>query len=156
MNQVLFSSLSSLLQLTLLQCPIGPNTTFHYQFDTAGQTGKQVYYLHSASTGKLTSYSATGTIRISLLSIATVFVVLSLSMVLRTLSVRMTANVHIQDPEDPLKHLYDVDDGMSSSKFTRVQCIDGHIDSTIITLADWYHDLAPEAQNRFFQTGSVP
>lgn len=24
----------------------------------------------------------------------------------------MTANVHIQDPEDPLKHLYDVDDGM--------------------------------------------
>ncbi|SJL08430.1 probable Laccase-1 [Armillaria ostoyae] len=45
----------------------------------------------------------------------------------------------VYDPHDPLAHLYDVDD-----------------DSTIITLADWYHDLAPDAQNRFFQTGSVP
>lgn len=45
----------------------------------------------------------------------------------------------VYDPQDPLAHLYDVDD-----------------DSTIITLADWYHDLAPNAQNRFFQTGTVP
>ncbi|KAG7450632.1 laccase [Guyanagaster necrorhizus] len=45
----------------------------------------------------------------------------------------------IYDPDDPLQDLYDVDD-----------------DSTIITLADWYHDLAPDAQNRFFQTGTVP
>ncbi|KAK0478771.1 laccase [Armillaria novae-zelandiae] len=36
----------------------------------------------------------------------------------------------VYDPHDPLAHLYDVDD-----------------DSTIITLADWYHDLAPNAQN---------
>ncbi|KAJ8520191.1 hypothetical protein ONZ45_g2992 [Pleurotus djamor] len=45
----------------------------------------------------------------------------------------------VYDPDDPLKHLYDVDD-----------------ESTIITLADWYHDLAPHAQNQFFQTGLVP
>ncbi|KAG6836660.1 Laccase-1 [Arthromyces matolae] len=45
----------------------------------------------------------------------------------------------VYDPNDPLKHLYDVDD-----------------ESTIITLADWYHDLAPDAQNKFFQTGVVP
>ncbi|KAF5351415.1 hypothetical protein D9758_013508 [Tetrapyrgos nigripes] len=45
----------------------------------------------------------------------------------------------VYDPQDPLRHLYDVDD-----------------DSTIITLADWYHDFAPDAQDRFFQTGTVP
>ncbi|KAG6887567.1 laccase, multicopper oxidase, benzenediol:oxygen oxidorectuctase [Termitomyces sp. T32_za158] len=45
----------------------------------------------------------------------------------------------VYDPDDPLKDLYDVDD-----------------ESTIITLADWYHDLAPAAQNTFFQTGVVP
>ncbi|KAG6877109.1 laccase, multicopper oxidase, benzenediol:oxygen oxidorectuctase [Termitomyces sp. T159_Od127] len=37
-----------------------------------------------------------------------------------------------KDPDDPLKDLYDVDD------------------------ADWYHELAPAAQNDFFQTGVVP
>jgi hypothetical protein len=30
------------------------------------------------------------------------------------------------------------------------------LDTTIITLADWYHDLAPDAQNEFFQTKTVP
>lgn len=45
----------------------------------------------------------------------------------------------IYDPNDPLKHLYDVDD-----------------ESTIITLADWYHDQAPDAQKGFFETGKVP
>ncbi|KAF9025974.1 Cu-oxidase-domain-containing protein, partial [Hymenopellis radicata] len=38
-----------------------------------------------------------------------------------------------------LKGLYDVDD-----------------ESTIITLADWYHVFAPDGQNDFFKTGSVP
>ncbi|KAF5339949.1 hypothetical protein D9758_016768 [Tetrapyrgos nigripes] len=36
----------------------------------------------------------------------------------------------IYEPHDPLRHLYDVDD-----------------DSTIITLADWYNDFAPDAEN---------
>ncbi|GLB43059.1 putative multicopper oxidase family protein [Lyophyllum shimeji] len=45
----------------------------------------------------------------------------------------------VYDPNDPLAYLYDVDD-----------------ESTIITLADWYHNLAPAAQNVFFQTGVVP
>ncbi|KAJ7249604.1 putative laccase 1d precursor [Mycena rebaudengoi] len=45
----------------------------------------------------------------------------------------------VYDPDDPLKYLYDMDD-----------------DSTIITLADWYHNLAPKAQNDFFQNGTAP
>ncbi|KAI0031190.1 laccase 6 [Vararia minispora EC-137] len=45
----------------------------------------------------------------------------------------------IYDPNDPLADLYDVDD-----------------DSTIITLADWYHDMAPDAQKVFFKSGVVP
>ncbi|KAJ7157671.1 laccase2 [Mycena crocata] len=45
----------------------------------------------------------------------------------------------VYDPDDPLKHLYDVDDG-----------------DTIITLADWYHVLAPAGQDSFFKTGIVP
>ncbi|KAJ8080638.1 laccase, multicopper oxidase, benzenediol:oxygen oxidorectuctase [Marasmius tenuissimus] len=45
----------------------------------------------------------------------------------------------VYDPDDPLKDLYDVDD-----------------ESTVITLADWYHDVAPDAQDKFFKSGSVP
>ncbi len=30
------------------------------------------------------------------------------------------------------------------------------LESTIITLADWYHVLAPAAQDTFFTTGSIP
>ncbi|KAJ7136866.1 putative laccase 2 precursor [Mycena epipterygia] len=45
----------------------------------------------------------------------------------------------VRDPEDPLAHLYDVDD-----------------ESTIITLGEWYHVLAPAGQNSFFKTGIVP
>ncbi|KAJ6616355.1 laccase [Mycena sp. CBHHK59/15] len=45
----------------------------------------------------------------------------------------------VYDPDDPLAHLYDVDD-----------------DSTIITLAEWYHVLAPAGQNSFFKTGMIP
>ncbi len=43
------------------------------------------------------------------------------------------------DPNDPLKNLYDVDD-----------------ESTVITLSDWYHVLAPAGTNQFFTTGIVP
>ncbi|KAF7316551.1 putative Laccase-1 [Mycena indigotica] len=45
----------------------------------------------------------------------------------------------VYDPNDPLKSLYDVDDA-----------------STIITLAEWYHVLAPAGQDSFFKTGIVP
>lgn len=45
----------------------------------------------------------------------------------------------VYDPDDPLKDLYDVDD-----------------DSTIITLSDWYHEVAPDAQDGFFKSGTVP
>lgn len=43
------------------------------------------------------------------------------------------------DPNDPLRHLYDVDN-----------------EDTVITLAEWYHLLAPAATNQFFSTGLVP
>ncbi|KAJ6453953.1 laccase [Mycena sanguinolenta] len=45
----------------------------------------------------------------------------------------------VYDPNDPLAHLYDVDDA-----------------STIITLGEWYHVLAPAGQDSFFKTGIVP
>jgi len=45
----------------------------------------------------------------------------------------------VYDPDDPMKSLYDVDD-----------------DGTVITLSDWYHVLAPEGDNKFFTTGTVP
>ncbi|TDL20836.1 laccase [Rickenella mellea] len=45
----------------------------------------------------------------------------------------------IRNPHDVHKHLYDVDD-----------------DSTVVTLSDYYHDFAPDAQKLFFQTGKVP
>jgi len=45
----------------------------------------------------------------------------------------------IYDPEDPLKDMYDVDD-----------------ESTIITLADWYHTLAPNATAQFISSHTVP
>ncbi|KAF8063624.1 laccase [Lyophyllum atratum] len=87
------------------QCPIPPNTTFTYAFDTAGQTGNYWYHSHLS-----TQYCD---------GLRGAFVV--------------------YDPFDPLRHLYDVDDA-----------------STVITLADWYHNLAPAAQNTFFQSGVVP
>ncbi|KAJ7620440.1 putative laccase 1d precursor [Roridomyces roridus] len=45
----------------------------------------------------------------------------------------------VYDPNDPLKHLYDVDD-----------------DNTIITLAEWYHGLAPDVTHSFLETGVIP
>ncbi|TFK35168.1 laccase [Crucibulum laeve] len=87
------------------QCPIPPNTTFTYQFDTAGQTGNFWYHSHLS-----TQYCD---------GLRGAFVV--------------------YDPDDPLKDMYDVDDA-----------------STIITLADWYHVLAPAGQETFFETGTVP
>ncbi|PFH53178.1 multicopper oxidase [Amanita thiersii Skay4041] len=87
------------------QCPIAPNSTFLYDFDTAGQTGNYWYHSHLS-----TQYCD---------GLRGIFVV--------------------YDPNDPLGHLYDVDDP-----------------STVITLADWYHDLAPHAQKVFFQQGVVP
>ncbi|THU89658.1 laccase2 [Dendrothele bispora CBS 962.96] len=87
------------------QCPIAPGNTFHYAFDTAGQTGSYWYHSHLS-----TQYCD---------GLRGVFIV--------------------YDPDDPHKDLYDVDD-----------------ESTIITLADWYHDPAPAAQDEFFETLSVP
>jgi hypothetical protein len=43
------------------------------------------------------------------------------------------------DPRDPLGHLYDVDDA-----------------STVITVGEWYHILAPAGTNQFFTSGIVP
>ncbi|RDB26212.1 Laccase-1 [Hypsizygus marmoreus] len=87
------------------QCPIPPNTTFLYDFDTAGQTGNFWYHSH------LSTQYCDG----------------------------LRGVFPVYDPKDPLRHLYDVDDA-----------------STIITLADWYHGLAPEAQKKFFTSGTVP
>ncbi|KAJ7584002.1 laccase 6 [Mycena floridula] len=87
------------------QCPISPNTTFNYAFDTAGQTGSYWYHSH------LSTQYCDG----------------------------LRGAFIVYDPNDPLQDLYDVDDA-----------------STVITLADWYHELAPAAQNEFFQSKTVP
>ncbi|KAK1231182.1 laccase, multicopper oxidase, benzenediol:oxygen oxidorectuctase [Marasmius sp. AFHP31] len=87
------------------QCPIAPGTTFHYAFDTAGQTGNYWYHSH------LSTQYCDG----------------------------LRGAFIVYDPDDPLKDLYDVDD-----------------ESTIITLADWYHVVAPDAQTDFFKSGTVP
>jgi iron transport multicopper oxidase len=87
------------------QCPIAPNSTFVYEFDTAGQTGNFWYHSH------LSTQYCDG----------------------------LRGAIVVYDPNDPLKHLYDVDDA-----------------GTIITLAEWYHVLAPQGQANFFQSGIVP
>ncbi|KAJ7616530.1 laccase 14 [Roridomyces roridus] len=45
----------------------------------------------------------------------------------------------VYDPDDPLQDLYDVDD-----------------ESTIITLGEWYHNLAPDVTNQFLSTQIIP
>ncbi|KAJ3568355.1 hypothetical protein NP233_g5768 [Leucocoprinus birnbaumii] len=87
------------------QCPIPPNTTFIYDFPTAGQTGNFWYHSH------LSTQYCDG----------------------------LRGAIVIYDPNDPLKHLYDVDD-----------------ESTVITLSEWYHILAPAGNDKFFTTGIVP
>ncbi|KAG6916563.1 hypothetical protein DXG01_006334 [Tephrocybe rancida] len=51
----------------------------------------------------------------------------------------------VYDPNDPYKSLYDYDDGKLSSYLLTEQFIDLIFiaESTIITLADWYHEPAP-------------
>ncbi|KAF5379775.1 hypothetical protein D9615_005647 [Tricholomella constricta] len=87
------------------QCPIAPNSTFLYDFDTAGQTGNFWYHSH------LSTQYCDG----------------------------LRGAIPVYDPQDPLGHLYDVDDA-----------------STIITLSDWYHEFAPEVQKQFIQSGAFP
>ncbi|KAJ7613030.1 laccase 6 [Roridomyces roridus] len=87
------------------QCPIAPNSTFDYVFDTAEQTGNYWYHSHLS-----TQYCD---------GLRGAFVV--------------------YDPNDPLKYLYDVDD-----------------DNTIITLGEWYHNLAPNVTNTFLESTIIP
>ncbi|KXN84654.1 Putative urea carboxylase [Leucoagaricus sp. SymC.cos] len=87
------------------QCPISPNSTFIYDFETHNQSGNFWYHSH------LSTQYCDG----------------------------LRGAIAIHNPDDPLKDLYDVDD-----------------EGTIITLADWYHSLAPAATDDFFTTGVVP
>ena len=49
----------------------------------------------------------------------------------------------VYDPEDPLKQYYDIDDGMIfRCVVTHPSDDSGKIESTVITLADWYHRAA--------------
>ena len=53
------------------------------------------------------------------------------------------------DPNDPLADLYDVDDGRQFDILTLdLLTFCPHIESTVITLGDWYHTLA-RLGNRF-------
>lgn len=49
----------------------------------------------------------------------------------------------VYDPNDPNASLYDVDDGKSLLDCFRTwSTVHLHLESTVITLADWYHTLA--------------
>jgi iron transport multicopper oxidase len=64
----------------------------------------------------------------------------------------------VYDPNDPLAHLYDVDDGKHTCTLLAILVLkpEFSLESTVITLADWYHDQAPDAQRVFFESGTVP
>ncbi|KAF7783306.1 CAZyme family AA1 [Agaricus bisporus var. burnettii] len=79
--------------IDVTQCPISPNNSFEYSFDTTDQAGTFWYHSHF-------DVQYCDGVRGALI---------------------------VYDPHDPLKHMYDVDD-----------------ESTIITLSDWYHVLAPD------------
>jgi iron transport multicopper oxidase len=52
----------------------------------------------------------------------------------------------IYDPKDPHKSLYDVDDGKFDVKLQMIPPLNPFpTDSTIITLADWYHYVSADA-----------
>lgn len=58
----------------------------------------------------------------------------------------------IYDPEDPHKHLYDVDDGMCFIREAlKKTLILGSSENTVITLADWceYHSSTLDARLTF-------
>ena len=51
----------------------------------------------------------------------------------------------IYDPFDPLKFLYDVDDGnVLGLLFLSIRPAHAGTESTVITLTDWYHLPAPQ------------
>jgi iron transport multicopper oxidase len=51
----------------------------------------------------------------------------------------------IEDPNDPHKDLYDVDNGEKDIRKDPFTGLKFPPDETIITLADWYHYLSSEA-----------
>jgi iron transport multicopper oxidase len=49
----------------------------------------------------------------------------------------------IYDPQDPQKHMYDIDDGMTVIFLARLfNWLISSPDDTVITLGDWYHYLS--------------
>ena len=53
----------------------------------------------------------------------------------------------VYDPDDPHKYLYDIDDGEHRNSGTKCSVPDisrCSFESTVITLADWYHTLAQD------------
>jgi hypothetical protein len=51
----------------------------------------------------------------------------------------------IDDPDDPQRYLYDIDDGEKDFCQRPVHGPEISSDDTIITLADWYHTISTEA-----------
>lgn len=50
--------------------------------------------------------------------------------------------INSADDNDPLKYLYDIDDGKLTLKSTLAEAHFRTPASTVITLADWYHGLS--------------
>ncbi|PPQ80727.1 hypothetical protein CVT25_001847 [Psilocybe cyanescens] len=101
------------------QCPIAPGHSFMYQFGTGDQSGTFWYHSHFS-----TQYCD-----------------------------GLRGAIIVYDPEDPYEDLYDFDDGNRISPnipIDHLELISTFIllptESTVITLADWYHAVAPITQ----------
>lgn len=51
----------------------------------------------------------------------------------------------VYDPQDPMKDLYDVDDGQEITSLWDL-ALTGITENTVITVADWYHNVSTEQQ----------
>ena len=51
----------------------------------------------------------------------------------------------IDDPDDPQKYLYDVDNGEKGIWKVPFMDLRSPLDASVITLGDWYHYLSPNA-----------
>ena len=115
---------------SVTQCPIIPNESFTYDFSVPDQA---VFPLvHVERCDKLTALLIQGTLWYH-------------SHYKTQYCDGLRGALIIEDPDDPQKHLYDVDNGEKDIRTTPVTGLRFPPDDTVITLADWYHYLSTEA-----------
>jgi iron transport multicopper oxidase len=112
------------------QCPIIPNESFTYDFSVPDQAVFPLVHVERGD--KLTASLIQGTLWYH-------------SHYKAQYCDGLRGALIIEDPDDPQKYLYDVDNGEKDiwkDPFTRLRFPP---DDTVITLADWYHYLSTDA-----------